>query len=139
LADALPPYCTFDHAISLNNGTNPPWGLIYALSVVELKALDEHLDKMLRTGKIRPSKSLAGAPILFIPKPHGHGLHLCVDYQRLNKITVFNRYPLPDMNELRDCVQGAKVFTKIDLIAGYNLIRIRAGDEWKTAFRTRSR
>ena len=48
-----------------------------------------------------------------------------------------NRYPLALMNELRDRVQGAKIFTKIDLKWGYNLIRIKEGDEWKTAFRTR--
>jgi len=48
-----------------------------------------------------------------------------------------NRYPLPLMNELRDQVQGAKIFTKIDLKWGYNLIRIKEGDEWKMAFRTR--
>jgi hypothetical protein len=137
MADALLPHRTFDHAIDLKDGTDPPWGPIYALSTVELKALHEYLDEMLRTGKIRPSKSLAGAPILFIPKAHGKGLRLCIDYRGLNKITVLNRYPLPLMNELRDRVQGAKLFTKIDLKAGYNLIRIRTGDEWKTAFRTR--
>jgi hypothetical protein len=48
-----------------------------------------------------------------------------------------NRYPLPLMNELRDRIQGAKIFTKMDLKNGYNLIRIKKGDEWKTAFRTR--
>ena len=41
------------------------------------------------------------------------------------------------MNELRDRVAGSRIFTKIDLKAGYNLIRIKPGDEWKTAFRTR--
>jgi hypothetical protein len=80
---------------------------------------------MLRTGKIWPNKSPAGAPILFVPKGHGKGQHLCIDYRGLNKITVLNRYLLPLMNELRDCVQGAKLFSKIDLKAGYNLIRIQ--------------
>jgi len=97
----------------------------------------KNLEGMLRMGKIRPSKSPAGAPILFVPKPHGHSLRLCVDYPRLNKVMIINRYLLPLMNELRDRVQGAKIFTKIDLKWGYNLIRIKEGDEWKTAFRTR--
>ena len=92
---------------------------------------------MLDSGKIRPSKSPAGAPILFVPKPHGRGLRLCVDYRGLNRVTIMNRYPLPLMNELRDRVAGSRIFTKIDLKAGYNLIRIKPGDEWKTAFRTR--
>ena len=92
---------------------------------------------MLSTGKIRPSKSPTGVLILFISKPHGWGLRLCVNYRGLNKITVKNRYPLPLMDEMRDRVYGSKIFTKIDLKAGYNLIRIKEGDEWKTAFRTR--
>jgi hypothetical protein len=99
--------------------------------------LKDYVKEMLDLGKIRPSKSPAGAPILFVPKPHGRGLWLCVDYRGLNRVTITNQYPLPLMNELRDRVAGLKIFTKIDLKAGYNLIRIKPGDEWKTTFRTR--
>ena len=60
------------------------------MSQAELDALREYLDDMLKSGKIRPSQSPAGAPILFVPKPHGRGLRLCVDYRGLNKITVKN-------------------------------------------------
>jgi len=91
---------------------------------------------MERTGKIKRSTSPAGSPILFVPKPHGRGLRLCVDYRALNRITIPNRYPLPLMQELQDRVQGARWFTKMDLKNGFHLIRIREGDEWKTAFRT---
>ena len=59
-----------------------------------------------------------------------------MDCRGLNKVTILNRCPLPLMNELRDRVRGAKIFTKLDLKSGYNLIRIKEGDEWKTAFRT---
>jgi hypothetical protein len=133
----LPPHRVFDHAIDLKEGAQALWGLIYSLSQVELWTLKQYLDDMLRTGKIRPSKSPAGTPILFGPKPQGRELRLCVDYHGLNKVTIMNRYPLPLMNELRDRVQGAKIFTKIDLNSGYNLIRIKEGDEWKRVFRTR--
>ena len=136
-ADELPPHRSFDHAIDMVEDKQPPWGPIYALSEKELGVLREYLDDMLRSGKIRPSKSPAGAPILFVPKKEGRGLRLCVDYRGLNKVTILNRYPLPLMNELRDRVRGAKIFTKLDLKAGYNLIRIKEGDEWKTAFRSR--
>ena len=95
-----------------------------------------YLADMLTSGKIRPSKFSAGAPILFVPKKEGRGLCFCVDVRGLNKVTILNRYPLPLMNELRDRVRGAKIFTKLDLKFGYNLIRIKDGDEWKTAFRT---
>jgi hypothetical protein len=104
---------------------------------LDIKALPEYLDEILRTSKIQPSKLSVGAPILFVPKTPGKGLRLCVDCRGVNKITILNRYPLRLMNELRDHVQGAKLFTKIDLQAAYNLIRIHSGDEWKTAFRTR--
>jgi uncharacterized membrane protein len=137
MAESLPPHREFDHAIDLKDGEQPPWGPIYALSGTELEALRTYLDKMLAEGKIRPSKSPAGAPILFVPKPEGRGLRLCVDYRGLNRVTIMNRFPLPLMNELQDRIQGARLFTKLDLKNGYNLIRIKAGDEWKTAFRTR--
>ena len=87
---------------------------------------------MLAEGKIVHSKSLAGAPILFLPKPDGR-LRLCVNYRQLNKLTILHKYPLPLMNKLRERVAGATVFTKLDLKDGYQLIRIRKGDEWKTA------
>jgi len=87
-------------------------------------------------GKIADSESPYHAPILFVPKPDG-SLRLGVDYRNLNKLTILNKYPLPLMDELRDRVAGAKVFTKLDLKDGYHLIRMRKGDEHKTAFRTR--
>ncbi len=136
-ADSLPPHRSFDHAIDLQPGKEPPFGPLYSLSEKELEILRDDLKTMLASGKISPSKSPAGSPVLFVPKPHGRGLRLCVDYRGLNKVTIANRYPLPLMNELRDRVQGAKIFTKIDLKAGFHLIRIKQGDEWKTAFRTR--
>jgi hypothetical protein len=60
-----------------------------------------------------------------------------VDYRRLNKITIKNRYPLPLISEHLDRSRQAKFFTKIDLRGAYNLLRIAEGEEWKTAFRTR--
>ena len=60
-----------------------------------------------------------------------------MDYRGLNKITKVNRYPLPNSSELQDRIAGANIFTKLDLKDGYYLVRIKKGDEWKTAFRTR--
>src|SRR5690606_10294399 len=77
-----------------------------------------------------------GAPILFAKKKDG-SLRLCVDYRALNKITIKNRYALPLIPELLDRIRGAKYFTKLDLRGAYNLVRIKEGEEWKTAFRTR--
>jgi len=137
VADALPEHRTYNCKIDLKDGMTAPWGPIYPLSEIELQTLREWLKEMEKSGKIRRSTSPAGSPILFIPKPSGRGLRLCVDYRGLNAITIPNRYLLPLMQELQDRVQGAKWFTKLDLKNGFNLIRIREGDEWKTAFRTR--
>jgi len=136
-AEALPTHQPYDCKIGLKEGETAPWGPIYPLPENELWTLREWLKEMLRTGKIRRSTSLAGSPILFVPKPNRKGLWLCVDYRALNRITIPNRYPLPLMQELQDRVQGARWFTKLDLKNGFNLIRIQEGDEWKTAFRTR--
>jgi len=64
-------------------------------------------------------------------------LRLCVDYRKLNEMTIRNSYPLPLISVLLDRVKGAKYFTKLDLKSAYNLVRIKEGDEYKTAFRTR--
>jgi hypothetical protein len=91
---------------------------------------------MLKEGKIHSSSSPAVSPVLFVPKPNGRRLHLCIDYRDLNKITIKDRTPLPIMDQLAEQVAGATLFSKLDLKAGYNLIHIRKGDQWKTAFRS---
>jgi hypothetical protein len=136
-AEALPEHKPYNHAIDPNEAEQPPWGPVYALSEKELEVLSEWLKEMLRPGKIRRSKSPAGTPILFVPKAHGRGLRLCVDYRGINRVTIANRYPLPLMTQLQHRVRDVEYFTKIDLKNGYHLIRIKEGDEWKTAFRCR--
>ena len=90
-SDEIPPHQSFDHAIDMVKGKEPPRSTIYGLSEKELQVLWEYIDTMLKSGKICPSKSPAGAPILFVPKDHGCGLHLCVDYKGLHKVTILNR------------------------------------------------
>jgi len=136
-ADTLPKHRPYDCKINLQKGSTAPWGPIYPLLEVELQTLREWLKEMERTGKIKRSTSPAGSPILFVPKPHGRGLRLCMNYRALNRITIPNRYPLPLMQELQDRVQGARWFTKMDLKNRFHLIRVWEGDKWKTAFRTR--
>ena len=113
----LAPRRTFDHVIDIKPDQQPPWGPMYPLSEKQLKALRTNLDDMLPQGKISGSKSPAGAPILFVPKPDSR-LRLVVDYQGLNKVTIYNKYPIPMMMELKDRVQDAQIFTKLDLVRG---------------------
>ena len=135
-ADILPQHRKYDCSIDIKDGKQPPFGPIYNLTQPELKALREYIDENLAKGFIRNSRSPAGAPILFVKKKDG-SLRLCVDYRGLNALTIKNRYPLPLISQLLDQLSQAKIFTKIDLRGAYNLVRVKAGDEWKTAFRTR--
>ncbi|KAI2655821.1 Transposon Tf2-6 polyprotein [Labeo rohita] len=112
-----------------------PRGHLYSLSVKEQLAMEEYVAEGLRAGTIRPSSSPAAAGFFFVKKKDG-GLRPCVDYRGLNQITVKNRHPLPLTNTALDALSGAHFFTKLDLRSAYNLVRIREGDEWKTAFIT---
>ena len=89
------------HAIELEEGKQPSYGPIYSLGPVELETLKTYIETHLKTGFIRPSKSPAGAPILFDKKPDG-SLRLCVDYRGLNNLTIKNQYPLPLIGESLD-------------------------------------
>ena len=135
-ANELPEHGPSDHAIDLIDGAEPPHGPIYSLSEDELKVLKAYIDKNLANGFIRHSQSPAGAPILFVRKKNG-SLRLCVDYRFFNYLKVKNRYPLPLIGESLDRLCGARLFTSLDLTSAYHRLRIKQGDEWKTAFRTR--
>lgn len=122
--------------LSLETTEAPPFGPLYNLSQVELEVLRAYISDNLAKGFIQPSTSSAGGPVLFAKKGDG-SLRLCVDCRGLNLITRKNRYPLPLISEALDRFVGAKIYTKLDIRAAYNRIRVKAGDEWKTAFRSR--
>ena len=84
---------------------------------------------------MRPSVSPWGAPVLFVKKDGS--LRLCIDYRRLNRVTVKNKYPLPRIDDLFDQLRGCQYFSKIDLRSGYYQMRVRDSDIAKTAFRMR--
>lgn len=135
-ATTLPPHKAADHKIKIQEGKEPPYGPLYNLSARELRVLRDYLAESLANGRIRHSNSPAGAPILFVPKKDGT-LRLCVDYRGLNAVTVKDRCALPLINETLDRLSGARRYTTLDLKDAYHRLRIQAGDEWKTAFRTR--
>ena len=91
---------------------------------------------MLSKGLVRPSASPWGSPIIFVDKRDGT-TRLCVDYRKLNDVTIKNKYPLPKIEDLFDQMNGARVFSKIDLRTGYHQLKIRETDIPKTAFTTR--
>ena len=132
----FPEHTSWNHEIKLIEGSTPPYGPIYPLNEKKHSLLREYINKILAAGKIRISKSSAGSPILFVPEADGT-LCRCVEYRGQNIITVQDRTPLPQMTELREHVAQARIFIKLDLRHGYNLIRKAEGDEWKTAFKTK--
>ncbi|SOV07855.1 uncharacterized protein UDID_19598 [Ustilago sp. UG-2017a] len=134
-ADKLPHHTEHDLHLELIEGGKPPQGPLYLKGPKEMSELRRYLEENLEKGFIRPSKSPARSPVLFVPKKDG-GLRLCVDYRGLNEITVKNRAPLPLIEEQLFLLRKARIYTKLDLRAAYNLIRIAKGDEWKTAFGT---
>ena len=89
------------------------------MAPAELKELKVQMEEMVNKGFVRPSTSPWGAPVLFVKKKDG-SMRLCIDYRELNKVTIRNQYPLPRIDDLFDQLQGAKVFSKIDLRSGYH-------------------
>ncbi|KAF8751198.1 Retrotransposon gag protein [Rhizoctonia solani] len=132
----LPPHREYDISIDLVPDAKLSPGPISGMTDAESKALKQHIDKELATGKIRPSTSSAGAPVMFVKKADG-SLQLVVDYRKLNDATRKNVYPLPRQDDLMAKLRHAKIFTKLDLQWGYNNVRVKDGNEWKTAFRTK--
>ena len=122
--------------LSLKTTEALSFGSLYNFLQVELEVLRGYISVNLAKSFSQPSTLSAGTPILFAKKGDG-SLRLYVDYRGLNLITQKNRYLLPLIFESLDRVVGAKIYTKLDIRADYNRIRVKAGDEWKTAFCSR--
>src|SRR5882724_13460313 len=129
----MPPHREFDHEIHLENDQTPPHSHIYPLSGTELGLLHKFLNYMLGKGFIRSSQLPGSTPVLFAKKKDGT-LQPCVNFQNLKKITQKDQYPIPLITNLLDQLGSTKVYTKLNLSAGYYNVRITAGHKWKTAF-----
>ena len=136
LADNLPNHSEGDHKIQILDGGKLPNHKPRQFSQIELEVARKYVDDMLSKGHIIPSDSAATSPLLIVRKPGG-GLRICVDYRDLNEITIKDRYPIPLIQETLAHLAKAKIFTKLDVIAAFNRIRVRSEDEWLTAFTTR--
>ncbi|GJU77766.1 putative reverse transcriptase domain-containing protein [Tanacetum coccineum] len=132
----LPPIRQVEFQIDLVPGAAPVARAPYRLAPSEIKELSTQLQELSDKGFIRPSSSPWGAPFLFVKKKDG-SFRMCIDYRKLNKLTVKNRYLLPRIDDLFDQLQGSSVYSKIDLRSGYHQLRVRDEDIPKTAFRTR--
>ncbi|XP_073362331.1 uncharacterized protein [Aegilops tauschii subsp. strangulata] len=132
----MPPDRDIEFLIDLIPGTGPIAKRPYRMPPQELEELKKQIRELKAQGFIRPSSSPWGAPVLFVEKKDGT-LRMCVDYRSLNELTIKNKCHLPMINDLFDQLEGATVFSKIDLCSGYHQLKIREQDIPKTTFTTR--
>nr|GEV64235.1 putative reverse transcriptase domain-containing protein [Tanacetum cinerariifolium] len=119
----IPPTRQVEFQINLVPSAAPVARAPYRLAPSKMKELSDQLQELSDKDFIRPSSSPWGDSVLFVKKNDG-SFHMCIDYQKLNKLTVKNRYPLLKINDLFDQLQGSSVYSKIDLRSGYHQLRI---------------
>jgi hypothetical protein len=134
----MPPDRDIEFSIELIPGTAPISKRPYRLDVKDLAELKKQIEELLSIWFICPSSPPWGAPTLFVDKKDG-SRRLCIDYRSLNEVTIKNKYPLHQIEDLFDLMRGANVFSKIDLRSGYHQWKIRVEDIPKTTFTYRYR
>lgn len=131
----LPPSRFYDHHIPLVPGATPVNSRPYRYSPQHKDEIEKQVKALLSAGLITPSVSPFASPVILVLKKDG-SWRFCVDYRKLNSITVKNCFPMPLVEEILDELAGTQYFTKLDMRSGYHQVRMKEEDEFKTAFKT---
>jgi len=107
------------------------------IPLVDQKLIDEHVEQMLKDGVISPSQSPYRSPIVMASKKDGTK-RFCINFCRLNAVTVKNRYPLPHIDDLVERTKGSRYFCVLDMSSAYWQVPLAEEDRPKTAFSTPS-
>lgn len=132
----VPLHCQVKHSIDLTPVTLLPNGPIYRHFTLENDVIKRKIEELLQKGHIRRRSSPCGSSIELVQKKDGTQ-RLCIYYQVLNTITVWNRYPIPQIDDLLDKLKEAKYFINIDLKSSYHQVPIEPFDVWKTSFKSK--
>ena len=127
-------HCTVGEPLRINtSGSLPIKQKPYRQPLVKRKIVEEEIEKMLQNQVIQPSQSAWASSITLVPKPDG-STRFCVDYRKVNAVTEKDCYPIPNIQELFDTLQGASIFSTLDLKSGYWQVDLHPDDVPKTAF-----
>jgi hypothetical protein len=131
----LPPPRLHDHTIPTLPDAIPVNSRPYRYSPIHKDEIERQVKELLLAGHITHSTSPYASPVLLVQKKDGTW-RFCVDYRKLNDITIKNRFPMPIIDEILDELAGTRYFTKLDMRSGYHQVRMHPADEHKTAFKT---
>ncbi|CAF0850122.1 unnamed protein product [Brachionus calyciflorus] len=132
--DELGECATYKHKIRLADINTPPiYSPTYRKSEAERQFLKEEIDKMLKAKLIRPSRSAWSSPVIVVAKK-GNGKRICIDYRKLNAVTITEKWPIPNVLDILDRLAESIFFTSLDLKSGYWQLLIDEDSIELTAF-----